>query len=486
MPIRPPPLAPEDVLSFPLPVDIGEFIAPILSNRASSPIIRSSNAAELRSQIPTGIPRQGEPMEGVLTELSVLLEPYTRRNTHPGFFGYIASPGLPTDPLGHAMVAALNQNVVGYPGAPAATTIERSVVRWLVQLVGLPDESDGLLLAGGSIANLTALAAALHARFGPEIRDKGLAQLAPEQMPIILAAESVHFSVQRAAVLLGIGRQQVHTLATDDHFCLCPEALEAELKRAAKAGTLPICVVASAGSTTTGSIDPLDAIAEVCTRYGVWLHVDAAYGAAAMLCPDLRERLAGIESADSVTLDLHKWFYLAFDASVLLLRDADAAKQVFFERSDYVQFPRQGTPEQFMFFHLGPELSRRFRALPAYLAIRHYGADRLGRNVLHNVQCARYLADLINHDPNLQLVNDPQLSICCLRYAPPGLDSEVVDRINTKIRMKLEQEGDFYLSSTNINGRPVLRVCIINHATRAEHMEALVQAVLRIGGSMTQ
>lgn len=484
VPKRPPTLSAEDALTFPLDVDIDAIITPIVNRQQASPIIRQSNATELASAIPSRLPQHGEPLQDVLEELDHLLVPYTRRNTHPGFFGYVASPGVPTDPLGHAMVAALNQNVVGYPGAPAATTIERALIRWFIQLVGLPPASEGLLLSGGSVANLSAMGAALHTVFGDQVHSSGLAGVASK--PVVLAAESVHFSVQRAAILLGIGREQVRTVPTDHNFCLRPEDLEAALRHETDNGARPVCVVASAGSTTTGSVDPLNAIADICERHGVWFHVDAAYGGAGLLAPELGPKFAGIERADSVCLDLHKWFYLAFDASVLLFRDESAAKQVFFEQSDYVQFPRQGSSEQFMFFHLGPELSRRFRALPAYLAIRHYGAERLGRNVLHNVHCARYLAEIVDHEQDLELVNNPQLSICCFRFAPPGLrgDTALIDDLNAKIRSQLEQQGDFYLSATNIEGRPVLRVCIINHATRADHMEALAQSVLRIGGSL--
>lgn len=482
--MRPPRLSPEDALSFPLPVDIDKIIAPILARRHESPIIRASRACELDVVIPAELPRLGEGLDKVLEELDQLLVPHTRRNTHPGFFGYVASPGVPTDPLSHAMVAALNQNVVGYPGAPAATAIELAIVGWFVELVGLPVRSPGLLVSGGSVGNLSALAAALHATLGPALGEQGLAHAAKSQCPVILAAESVHFSVQRAAVLLGIGRRQVLKVPTDDRFCLRPDALESALQRQIERGAKPICVVASAGATTTGAIDPLNAVADICQRYGVWFHVDAAYGGAGLLAAELRHQFSGIERADSVVLDLHKWFYLAFDASVLLLRNGDAARQVFFDRSEYVQFSKNGPPEEFMFFHLGPELSRRFRALPAYLAFCHYGADRLGRNVLHNVQCARYLAHLVHTERDLELVNDPQLSICCFRYAPPNLDAEAVDELNTRIRARLEREGDFYLSSTTIMDRPVLRVCIINHATRAEHMQNLVRAVLRIGSTL--
>lgn len=233
-----------------------------------------------------------------------------------------------------------------------------------------------------------------------------------------------------------------------------------------------------------GVIDPLDEIADVCARHDVWLHVDGAYGAAAMFSPELRPLLRGLERANSVSFDLHKWMYVGFDASALLLRDPNAARDVFFTSADYVQIPRDPPPEQHAFFHLGPETSRRMRALPAALALMHYGADRIGRNVLHNVECARWLAAHVEDHPDLELVAPPSLSICCFRYAPAGSAPEIVDRVNAGIRERLGAEGDFFLSSTLVDDRPVLRVCIISPATRAEHVENLVDAVIRIGARL--
>ncbi|MGI9301987.1 MAG: pyridoxal phosphate-dependent decarboxylase family protein, partial [Gammaproteobacteria bacterium] len=476
-PKPPAPLAKEDLLGELLDVDIDAVVTPIMESRHDSPIVPRSRANDLHALLPARLPGQGLPLDDVLQELEGVAAKYVRRNTHPGFFGYVASSGLPTDPLGHAMVAALNQNLVGYPSAPGAATVERVVVSWFRQLLGLPAHADGLLLSGGSAANLAALAAALYKALGADAVSNGLCARAVDSQPVILAAESVHFSVQRAAVTLGIGERSVHIVPVDENFRMRPRALERALDEIMlEGGDRPIAVVASAGSTMTGAIDPLDEIADICERYGLWLHVDAAYGGAGLLSQELRPLFAGIEHADSVTLDLHKWFYLAFDGSVLLFSDPQAARRVFFAQSDYVQFPKDGPPEEFMFFHLGPELSRRARALPAYLALRHYGADRLGRNVLYNAQCARYLAELTQAEPDTELINAPQRSICCCRFAPQSLrgDPQTVDHINIEIRQRLEAEGDFFLSPTHIDGRPALRVCIINHATRATHMEGLL------------
>ncbi len=477
-----PPVLPESMsLVESPPANIDALVAPLMAARAESPIVVPTRAADLAARIPRDLPADGAPLDELLAGLEDLLLAHSRRNTHPGFFGYIASGGLPIDALANAMVGALNQNVVGYPSSPAAATIERAVLRWLANLVGYDEGADGVFLGGGSSANLTAMAAAASHQFGPDYRARGIVSAAGGKRPVVLCSKATHFSVQRAAALLGIGSDQVVAVETDAQFRLRPDALESALERE----ECVVCVVGSAGTTNTGAIDPLKEMAAICARHDTWFHIDAAYGGGALLSPELAPLFDGIAAADSVTMDLHKWFYNPIDSSVVLFRDPKYARSVFYETSDYVAFPPDGPPEQHMFFHLGPDLSRRFRALPAYIAFAHYGRDRLGRNVLHNVECARYLADLARYHDDLELVTAPELSIVTFRYRPKRGDVSMtdarVDDINREIRARVESEADYLLSPTTVNGRPVLRACIINHATRASHIEGLVSRVREIG-----
>lgn len=478
----PPQLAPEYEISLPLDVDIDAVIAPILARSTQSPVLATAPAAKLFDGLCADLPRTPVSLEEVLDELEQTVVTHSRRNAHPGFYGYVAGPGLPTDPLGHAMTAALNQNVVGYPGSPGATVVEQVVLGWFKQLTGFPGGAEGTICSGGSIANLSALAAALYDAIGREcIRSGLMAYSGPE--PVIVAAQTTHFSVQRAAVLLGLGIDQVLSVETDDRFRMRPDALQAVLLDCVEEGRKPVCVVASAGCTLTGSVDPLADIVDICERHGVWLHVDAAYGGAGLLSDVLRPRFAGVERADSISMDLHKWFYLAFDGSVSLFRNPAAARDVFYYRTDYVQWAMDGPPEEHMFFHFGPELSRRSRALPAYLAFRYYGSEILARNVHHNHECAAYLAALVRQDPDMELVCAPDLSICCFRYRPRSLvdKTSAVDELNRVIRKRLQEQGDYLLSPTDAHNRPVLRVCICCHTTRAVHMEQLLHQVRTLG-----
>ena len=280
--------------------------------------------------------------------------------------------------------------------------------------------------------------------------------------------------------MLGIGTDNIVTIDTDDEFRMRVDKLEAALRQHQNI----VCVVATAGTTNTGAIDPLEQIADLCAEHDTWLHVDAAYGGGGLMSAELQPRYRGIEKADSVVMDLHKWFFQSLDGSLLLYRDASWARQLFFESSDYLIGSDDPAPEQYMFFHIAPELSRRFRALPFYISMRCYGIEKLGRNALHNVQCAEYLAALIRQENELELIAAPQLSILCFRFLAAGCSDAEIDQINSAIRDQIQLEGDYLMSPTQVRGRSALRVCIINHATRVEHIEGLLASVLRIGRSL--
>jgi len=478
-PLRPA-LASADDLTQATEIDLNAALSPLIEQRSRSPIIRPSTAADVAALIDQSFPRGGESLEHLVEQITNATEQYPRRNTHPGFFGWIAPSGLPSDPLAHAMVSVLNENVGGYWASPVGTTIEKTVIRWLADFIHFPQQSEGVLLSGGSMANMSGITSALAKRFGPGYREQGLAAFSQNAKPVILCSQAAHFSIRRAAVMLGIGTDNIVTIDTDDAFRMRVDKLEAALRQHQNI----VCVVASAGTTNTGAIDPLEQIADLCASHDTWLHVDAAYGGGGLMSKELQPRYRGIEKADSVVMDLHKWFFQSLDGSLLLYRDASWAHQLFFESSDYLSGSNDPSPEQYMFFHIAPELSRRFRALPFYISMRCYGIERLGRNALHNVQCAEYLADLIRQEGDLELIAAPQLSILCFRYVAEGFGDDKIDRINSAIRDQVQLEGDYLMSPTQVRGRPVLRVCIINHATRAEHIEGLLASVLRIGRSL--
>ncbi len=451
----------------------------IAAQRTSDPVLASPDPAQIADRLPGALPQAGAPMETVLEEIRTVVYAHARRNTHPGMFGYVCGSGLPTDPMAHAMAAALGQNVTGFPSAPGATTVERQLIRWLFELTGLSEGSaGGTLLGGGSAANSSGLAVALHHQRPREAGLRG------GPAPVIYATGAAHFSIPRAVRLLGLGTDGLHLVDTDPAGRMDVDALRRAIVADRDAGKHPMAVSASAGATTTGVIDPLPDIADVCATEKVWLHADAAYGGGVLLHGGLRARLAGIERADSITLDLHKWLYTTFDCSAILYRDHRTAKRTFYETAEYVGIPEDARPDQFAFFHYGPETSRRFRALAPYLALRHYGIDRIGRNIAHNVACAEYLADRIADTAGVELAAPVGLSIACFRVVRPGLDASAVDRLNAAIQRQLLAEGQFYLSPTTLHGRPVLRVCVLSYETTADTMDALLARVLELADEL--
>jgi len=465
-------------------VSIDAMVEAILSRSTQFPVRQSGNAQQAGSALSADIPQAGVPLQTAVNELLASAGTYYRKNAHPGMFSYVASPGLPTDPLGHALTAALNQNVTGYLSAPGATVVERTLIRWMCKLAGLPQDSDGLVVSGGSFANLSAIATAVYHTLGPVALERGIRE---GPRPVILAAETAHFSIERAALMLGLGRAGIETVSIDGSHRMDLDALAQKLKEISDdPQRQACCVVATAGTTAMGVIDPLSEIAGICQRYGVWLHVDAAYGGAALLSDVLRKQLDGIERADSITIDLHKWCYLAFDASILLYREPQFARELYGFEADYVRDEPARTAEGHRFYDLSPEVSRRNRALPAYLAWRHFGLDILGRNVQHNAACVQYLAAMIEVAPDLQLAGKPELSICCFRYTPSSLqgDEERIDRMNERIVEALALGGNFLLSPALVDGRPVLRVCLCSHATRAHHMDELLAEIRRIADNL--
>ena len=466
--MRRPELAPDDRLDELLDESVDGAIRGVMSVRGESPLLKVERD-DPRRRLRASMPDAGRPVSEVLDELDSVLAVNRRRNAHAGMFGYVCGSGLPTDPLGHALAAAHGQNVTGFGSAPGATAIEVQLVDWFIALAGLPKSASGMLVSGGSVSNLTAIAVAVQRGVDPR------GGLFAGARPIVYASATAHFSVLRSVRMMGIGRDGLRFVPTDDAGAMRADRL-AELVRAdrQREDVRPAVVIATAGTTARGAIDPLEAIAELCAAEGLFFHVDAAYGGAALLSPRLAPLFRGIERADSLTIDLHKWMYTTFDASLLLYRNPDDARRVFFERADYALAPSRDNLRNFAFYHQGLETSRRFRALAPWLALNHYGRSKLARNIEHNVDCARWLGQRVSQDPNLELVGEPSLSIANFRARLTGRDARQVDRVTEAVREDLQREGEFFLSATNIEGRPVLRVCVLSPSTDADTIESLV------------
>lgn len=391
------------------------------------------------------------------------------RPPSPRFFGYVLGSGEPVAAVGDLLASVLNQNVTAWRSAPAAVTIERVVVRWLAESLGCRGFV-GSLTGGGSSANLMALAMAREAR-----ERAGEGGVRPGG--VVYASSEVHMSIPKALGLLGLGHHALRTVPVDDAFRMQVDALERAVLADVAAGRRPIAVVASAGTVNTGAIDPLQAIAEVARRHGLWMHVDGAYGALAALA--VPEAFASMELADSISLDAHKWLYQPLDCGCLLYRDASAARSAFSHTGDYTRSLLEDPVERFSFFEESMELSRRFRALKLWLSLRYHGLAAFRDSIRTDLQLARRLAGAIDARPELERLAPVSLSAVCFRHRGQGAVAEAeVDRFNQDLLLRVIRRGRVYLSNATLRGRFALRACIVNHRSSTADVDAVVDEVL--------
>jgi glutamate/tyrosine decarboxylase-like PLP-dependent enzyme len=467
---------------------VNELVLEYFAEVSELPVFPQTFAGDTLKHIGSTLSATGETVERLIEDCRTIINK-SRHNGHPRFFGYVASPATPVGAFADLIASALNSNVTSWRSGPAATEIERTVVRWLGSLIGYDENARGLLLSGGSLANMTALLLAQRAIAGKEAGRKGLWRSAAPMT--IYASEQVHMSIPKAADLLGFGRDQVRLISCDDQFRLNVSLLRERINADVQAGAKPFCVVASAGTTNTGAVDPLSEIARVAKEFALWFHVDGAYGAPAALDQSKRPLFAGLERADSVSLDAHKWLYAPLDCGCLLFRDEEQARVAFGdEDADYIKVLEQDADESFAFWNYGPELSRRFRALKLWLTLRYYGSDRIAAAVTEDNALAAYLAELVEQADDFELLATPQLSICCFRYLPPELrlrggtesgNSDAIEselnNLNEKIMHSVQRGGRAYFSSATIHGKFALRVCITNFRTTRADIEQTLDII---------
>jgi aromatic-L-amino-acid/L-tryptophan decarboxylase len=388
------------------------------------------------------------------------------RTPGPRFFGYVFGCGEPVAALGDLAASVVNQNVTAWRSAPAAVTVERTVVGWLAEALGCRGFS-GSLTGGGSSANLMGLAMAREA--------KAPANQQGAQGGVVYASSEVHMSIPKAMALLGLGHANLRQVPVDDRYRMLAERLEAAIVEDQRAGRKAIAVVASAGTVNTGAIDPLREIAAIARRHGLWLHVDGAYGALAALAAP--EKFAGLELADSLSLDAHKWLYQPVDCGCLLYRDAAAAQAAFAHTGDYAKSLTADPVEGFAFFEESMELSRRFRALKLWLSLRYHGLaafrEAIGRDLAH----ARLLTELVAARPELEVLAPVELSAVCFRLRAQGNEDEA-NRRNAAVLARVIRRGRVYISNASLGGKFALRACFVNHRTVEADVQAIVDEVL--------
>jgi glutamate/tyrosine decarboxylase-like PLP-dependent enzyme len=456
------------------------------ANIAERPVMAPNHAGKTKAAIKVDLPVEGRPLEELIAECRTVMD-LSRHNGHPRFFGYVASPSTAIGAYADLIASALNANITCWRSGPAGTEIEQVVVRWLGSMIRYDEDAKGLLTSGGSMANMIALLIASRRKAGVDASRKGLWNAGPPMT--IYASEEVHMSIPKAADILGFGRDNVRVVGCDERQRMRVDQLRSQIEADLKSGFTPICVVGSAGTVNTGVVDPLNRIADIGREYDLWFHVDGAYGAPGVLDQRKTELFAGIERADSVSLDPHKWLFVPVDAGCLLFRDPAAAAAAFStEDADYIKLHGHTDDAAFAYWDYGVELSRRFRALKVWLTLGFYGVRRLAEAISEDNSLAAYLGEIVTKADDFELLAPVELSICCFRYVPAelkGNDAEL-NKLNEKIMALVQKGGRAYLSNATIDGKFALRACITNFRTTKADIEQTVETVREAGGQLGQ
>ena len=478
----------------PLEMGAGEFreighrlvddIAERLARIPDGPVTPDDSPSQLRRLLGAeqSLPSAGADPATILSEATRLLFDHSLFNGHPRFFGYITSSPAPIGMLGDLLAAAVNPNVGAWRLAPLATEIEAQAVRWIAELIGFPTGCGGLLVSGGNMANFVCFVAARASQAGWDVRKEGLARDGGGLL--VYASTETHTWIQKAADLFGLGTAAIRMIPTDDGQRMDPSALRRQIAQDLERGHRPFMVAATAGSVSTGAVDPLPEIGAICREHGLWFHVDGAYGALAARAPGAPPGLDALSAADSVAVDPHKWMYAPLEAGCALVRDAAKLRAAFSYHPPYYHFDDQVVN----YFDYGPQNSRGFRALKVWLALRQVGGTGYLKMIGDDIVLARYLYDLLLEHPEFEALTQ-SLSITTFRYVPADIRAQIgtepVERylndLNQKLLSALEKSGEAFLSNAVVGGRFLLRACIVNFHTSADDIEALPQVLSRLG-----
>ena len=408
--------------------------------------------------------------------------PFPTGNTHPRFWGWVMGTGTPLGMLADMLASGMNPNVPGYD--QSAALVERQVIKWLAEMLGMPEGTSGLLLSGGTMANIIGLTIARNARAGYDVRARGL-QHAGAQRLALYASTEVHSCSQKGAELLGLGNESLRRVPVNGQYQIDLEALRRAVARDRADGLRPFCVIGNAGTVNTGATDDLAALAAFCREEGLWFHVDGALGALAVLSPSLKAAVAGLEEADSVAIDLHKWMYLPFEVGCVLVRDSHEHREAFSLTPSYLSPTKRGVAVGGLSFaDLGLQLSRGFRALKVWMSLKAHGARTFGRLIEQNVRQAAHLAGLVESHARLELLAPVPLNVVCFRFKAEGLSEAELNALNEEILLRVQESGLAVPSSTRLGGAFAIRVAITNHRSRLADFDLLVKAVADAGEAL--
>jgi aromatic-L-amino-acid decarboxylase len=441
---------------------------------------------QVKAHFNSPVPQQPQPPEEIYEEFVEKVLPYPMGNIHPRFWGWILGTGTVMGAFAELLAASMNTNTGGGDNH-IANHVEKQVIDWIKEMLRYPKSASGVLTSGCSAANIIGLTVARNAEAGFDLRRNGL-QSASKKM-VLYASQEVHSSIQKAVELLGLGGEALRRLPVNDCFQMDLPTLKSTIAEDREDGYLPFCVVGAAGTTNTGGVDDLAALADLCQQESLWLHVDGAFGAWSALSPKARSKVAGMERADSLALDLHKWMSMPYEIGCVLVRHEEQHREAFSVMPEYLAHGEGGRGlsggDLPWFSDYSFQLSRGFRALKAWMSLKEHGSCKYARIIQQNIDQALYLGELVTASPELELSAPVTLNVVCFRYVASGIDGDALDEVNKRIVIELQEQGVAVLSGTVIKGKYVLRAANSNHRSRREDFDFLVREVIRIGKDLT-
>jgi glutamate/tyrosine decarboxylase-like PLP-dependent enzyme len=457
-----------------VPKIINEYAAKLDSRRVTP----QATPAELEQLFNEPLPEKGSSIEEILRRFTADIEPNAMGVPSPKYFGQFNPTPLPIGVWADALSSLLNQNAGAWRNGPTSAIIEARVIRWLCDLIEYGPNSFGTLASGGSEANLIALKCARD-RTAATIKERGVRAAAGDL--IVYASEQCHYSIDKSVDLLGLGRESLRKIPTDDGFHIRVDALQDEITKDRAAGRLPCCIVGVAGTTSTGIIDPLEDLAAIAQEHRCWYHIDAAYGGPLAFSREHKDKLRGIALADSITFDPHKWMFVPFACGATLVRDGGRVLRDSFDMSpEYLSEDRGGADVEFDFFRYGQMGTRRFNSLKLWMAIKFMGRQGYAQTVERHIDLTNYLASKLDQMPGFKRVGEVETAVCCFRYLPEsvsGLDGVEQDRVQQRLQQTIERSGEAWLTTTILHGRRGLRVNINSFLTEQRHVDVLLRSL---------
>ena len=445
--------------------ELVDWIADYFDRLEEFPVLSQIEPGWLKENLPDSPPENGEDFDNVLADIDRLILPAVTHWNHPNFHGLFSTSTSSVGVFAEMLAAAFDMKGMLWRTAPASTELEDVVLDWLRQMMDLPPEFEGIIYDTASVSTMHAIAAARE-RVGMNIRENGMSGRTDLPLLRVYCSEHVHSSIDKAVITLGLGTRSLRKVPCNERFEMVPEFLAEAIEKDIESGHLPICVVATVGTTSTSSVDPVDAIADICEKFGLWLHVDTAYAGATAIVPEFRQYFAGCERADSIVVNPHKWLFTPFDLSALYCRNLNVLKDAFSLVPEYLRTDDASGVKNGMDY--GIQLGRRFRSLKLWFVIRYFGRDGMIARLREHCRLARLFASWAEASPDFELMAPVPFALVCFRAAPRGVDD--LDTLNEQIMNEINASGEAYLSHTKLNGKFTIRLSVGSIRVEERHL----------------